>query len=374
MSTLGIDAAVLERARRVAADIADRVQQLGGQPVRVDADEIVTGRAALLGLPAPGAVSCGGATRLFATADGWCAFTLSRAEDVDSVRALLELAEQPPDVWQVLSTAAAHRRAVDLVERARLLGMPASVLGEAAAARPRELSTNTSHRKRLPGLLVVDLSSMWAGPLCGRLLASAGATVVKVETPARPDGTRAGDRAFFDWLNSEKLCWAGGFDSPEFAELLQSADVVIEASRPGSLARRGLGAEQMSARRGRVWLRISGYGSGQLDRVAFGDDAAVAGGLVRWTVERPAFCGDAIADPLTGLEATRAVLDSLVHGGGTTVEVSMAAVAAEYAALPSQGVGQGLPRLPVLPDRPARNLGADTAEVQRLIAARRVTC
>ncbi|WP_231122266.1 CoA transferase, partial [Mycobacterium intracellulare] len=57
------------------------------------------------------------------------------------------------------------------------------------------------------GLLVADLSSMWAGPLCGRLLAHAGATVVKVESPRRPDGTRAGDRSFFDWMNHEKRCY-----------------------------------------------------------------------------------------------------------------------------------------------------------------------
>ena len=57
-----------------------------------------------------------------------------------------------------------------------------TTLGTAAA--PREPSE----------LLVADLSSMWAGPLCGQLLARAGATVVKVETRGRPDGTAPGRR------------------------------------------------------------------------------------------------------------------------------------------------------------------------------------
>ena len=46
------------------------------------------------------------------------------------------------------------------------------------------------------------------------------------------------------------------------------------------------------------------------------------------------FCGDAIADPLTGLEAVRAVAQSLRRGGDEVIDVSMAQVAARYAALP----------------------------------------
>ena len=47
-------------------------------------------------------------------------------------------------------------------------------------------------RPDVTGLLVVDLSALWAGPLCGGLLAGAGATVVKVESTHRPDGARRG--------------------------------------------------------------------------------------------------------------------------------------------------------------------------------------
>src|SRR5262249_54559035 len=154
--------------------------------------------------------------------------------------------------------------------RARLLGIPAAMLGETPATHPNVFPHHDTAMRALTDLLVVDLSSMWAGPLCGRLLAAAGATVVKVESPSRPDGTRTGHRGFFDWMNSEKLCYAVDFDSYELRELLRAADVVIEGSRPGALAARGLAADQLPARAGRVWLRITGYGSDYPDRVAFG--------------------------------------------------------------------------------------------------------
>jgi hypothetical protein len=66
-------AAVLAEAGRVAADIA---RLLG---VEVDAATMLAGRAAILGLTRGGRVSAGGATRLLATADGWCAIAVPRA-------------------------------------------------------------------------------------------------------------------------------------------------------------------------------------------------------------------------------------------------------------------------------------------------------
>ena len=120
------------------------------------------------------------------------------------------------------------------------------------------------------------------------------------------------------------------------AALLAAADVVLEGSRPAALIRRGLGPADIPARPGRVWLRITGYGTdaASADRVAFGDDAAVAGGLIGYDDAGPVFVGDAIADPLTGLEAAAAVRASVGRGGGELIEVAMAAVAASYAAEP----------------------------------------
>jgi hypothetical protein len=376
MAPLNIPDAVLMHAQRVAGAIVHRITELGGRPTIIDANEILTGRAALLRLAPPGRISSGAATRLLFGADGWWALTLSRDDDLDAVPALLELPEIDADPWPALTRASAGRNAAELVARARLLGMPAALLGECPPPEPKILPHNDTAPARLAGLLVVDLSSMWAGPLCGRLLAAAGATVIKVETPDRPDGTRTGNPDFCDWMNAENLSYSIDLDAPELAELLQVADVVIEGSRPAGLARQGLAADQLTARPGRVWVRITGYGAEHPDRVAFGDDAAVAGGLVVAQDGGPAFCGDAVADPLTGLEATLAVLDSLRRGGGEVIDVAMAAVAATYAALPldASGADTAPPTAPVLPAQRARPLGADNAAVRALARQRRVLC
>ena len=100
-------------------------------------------------------------------------------------------------------------------------------------------------------------------------------------------------------------------------------------------------------------------------RVGFGDDAAAGGGLVVWAHSTPAFCADAVADPLTGMTAAHACLEALGRGGRWLLDVSLAGVAAGLAG----------PTLPVPPDvdaaepkarRPvgaAPELGADTAQV-----------
>lgn len=358
---------VLIRAQQVTAAVESRIG------VAIDAATVLAGRAGLLGLTRAGRTSAGGATRMLAARDGWCAITLSRPDDVAAVPALLEVDEASADPWPKLAHWAATHPVSAIVERAALLDIPAAALGEAAAAPPRVRRTGTrAPARELTGLLVADLSSMWAGPLCGQLLARAGATVVKVESPRRPDGTRAGNRAFFDWMNGEKLSYCLDFDdhAAELRELLSAADIVIEGSRPAALARRHLGPDHSTGRAGRIWLRITGY-DGDTGRPAFGDDAAVAGGLVG---DGPVFCGDAIADPLTGLEATSAVADSLGRGGGEVIELSMAAVAASYAALPT---------IASVPDRPAAAppipppcspgsaSGADNDAVRRLVAERR---
>ena len=360
---------VLTEARRVAADIA---QLLG---VEVDAATMLAGRAAILGLTRGGRVSPGGATRLLATTDGWCAIALPRADDMAALPALLETDAAPEDPWTALSGWAAMRSTEAVIARGQLLDIAVAGLGEVSAQPPVVRgSGGAAGPRRVDGLLVADLSSLWAGPLCGQLLARAGAVVVKVESPRRPDGTRSGERAFFDWMNFGKLSYAVDFDddSEALRRLLSAADVVIEGSRPAALQRRGLSADDMPGRAGRIWLRISGY-RGQPYRSAFGDDAAVAGGLVGAGTQGPVFCGDAIADPLTGLEAVRAVAQSLHRGGDEVIDVSMAQVAARYAALPRMSWTAAIPvtrpQAPP-PSPPTSPLGADNAAVRHLVSKR----
>jgi len=363
VTSLAVPTAVLTRAQ----GDADAFAALTG--VHVDAAECVAGRAALLGLPAPHRISAGGATRLMRGRDAWCALTLSRPDDIAAVPALLQRHSVGADPWPDIERWVAAHDAAEVTARARLLGLPVAALGETPAAPSRRHPHGAGTAPRSPaGLLVADLSSMWAGPLCGRLLARAGATVVKVESPARPDGTRCGPPAFYDWMNSGKLSYSADFDGTGIRALLAAADVVIESSRPAALARRGLGPADVAPRDGRVWLRVTGHGTAgdRANWVAFGDDAAVSGGLVSGDDDAPAFCGDAIADPLTGLRGAVEVAESLHRGGGELIEVSMAAVAAGYAALPKQPQTV-CTAMPAPPGR-AADLGADNATVERLVA------
>jgi hypothetical protein len=354
---------MLEEARHVAAEIG------GLLGVDVDAATTLAGRAAIMNLGPPGRISAGGATRLLPTSDGWCAVALPRDDDIAALPALMEVDAVNGDPWEALSRWAATSSSDDVIARTQLLDVAAAALGEASAGVPtvRPCGAGVGPR-RADGLLVADMSSLWAGPLCGRLLARAGAVVVKVESPSRPDGTRRGEPAFFDWMNVGKLSYAVDFDAGADAlrRLLNVADIVIEGSRRTALRRRRLGADDLSGQPGRIWLRINGYRD-QPERPAFGDDAAVAGGLVDTDDGGPVFCGDAIADPLSGLEAARAVGESLRRGGGEVIDVSMAQVAARYAAL-TPGAAATATRPPEEP--PASPLGADNAAVERLVSER----
>jgi hypothetical protein len=362
---------LLTRAESVAGELTAR---LG---VSVDASAALTGRAALLGLTRRGRVSAGGAARLMATRDGWCALTLSRSDDIAAVPALVEADAVPDDPWPTVLDWAARQSSAFVVERAVLLDLPVARLGETLADAPRVTVAGSPTQPRpVTELLVADLSSMWAGPLCGQILGAAGATVVKVESPARPDGTRSGDKAFYDWINHGKLSYTIDFDDDRLRVLLSVADVVIEGSR-AALARRGVSPQSLPGPPGRVWLRITGHGTDS-PRVAFGDDAAVAGGLVGTGADGPVFCADAVADPLTGLEAALAVTNSVCRGGGEVIDVVMARVAATYAALPLEpAAGPIDPKSPQPPPAapPAASLGADNACVDAIVAQRlSITC
>jgi crotonobetainyl-CoA:carnitine CoA-transferase CaiB-like acyl-CoA transferase len=235
---------------------------------------------------------------------------------------------------------------------------------------------------------VVDLSSLWAGPLCASLLQSAGAQVIKLESLRRPDGSRFGPAAFFDLMHAGKASVALDLASDDgraaLRRLIERADVVIESSRPRALRQLGIDAgEWVEARAGRVWVSITGYGrTPPADGwVAFGDDAAVAAGIALAAPgEPPRFCADAIADPLAGLFAAAGALAAWHSGESRLLDVSLcSAAAAALGALQPHGarllgdpegwsVEVAGERARVLPPRArrargrARPLGADTRE------------
>lgn len=318
----------------VDADVVGAAQAL--LPPDLDAATFLFGRAALLGLGRAGRRSAGGSCRLLSCADGWCAVSLARPEDVESIPAILEREVAPVDAEEALAAAAASLPSAHLAERAQLFGVPAAALGCAADVEGVRVVPVGSRGPARERPLVVDLSSLWAGPLCAHLLGLAGAEILKVESAARPDGARRGSLAFFDWLHaghgSVVVDFATEEGREELRRLLAAADVVIEASRPRALRQLGVDADEVVAGSpGKVWVSITGYGR-ERDLVAFGDDAAVAGGLVGRDADgAPVFCGDAIADPLSGMAAAAAVGSALADGGGVRIDVAMAGVAAGVA-------------------------------------------
>lgn len=321
-----------------------------GRPVEVDALALLGERAAIAGLRRAGDRSCGGATRLLPAADGWLALSLARPSDIELLPAWLGVAVEAADPWEEVAAVVAAGETATLAAQAQLLGLPAAELPAGIASVDggngvfKELPVlaapcGNAAPRALPGLLVVDLSSLWAGPLCSHLLGAAGARVIKVESTARPDGARFGPPAFFDLLHAGHESVALDFAAPAgraaLGRLLEAADIVIEASRPRALYQLGIEAETMLAEaQPRIWLSITGYGrtGSAAQRVAFGDDGAVAGGLVVWDQAGPCFCADAVADPTTGLVAAVAVLTAIAAGGRWLLDVSLERVAAYFAA------------------------------------------
>ncbi len=342
------------RAASVAGELAARFAAVTG--VRVDGVRLLSERAAFTGHRRRGAVSAGGACRLLPSADGWAAVSCARPDDAALLGALA--GEDPgEDPWPAVTRWLRGHTGADLAQRAAMLGIAAAPVGRGAVApagprpgAPRQPPPRgaSGHRpppeapgqppprgtpgqppRPLAGLLVADFSALWAGPLCARLLGLAGARVVKVETPWRPDGARRGNAAFYRLLHAGHRCVAldprtsGGREA--MAALVHAADIVIESSRPRALARFGLDAEATAAA-GTTWVSITAHGRAS-DRVGFGDDVAAGSGLVARDADgSPLFCGDAIADPLTGL--TAAVLAACAPAGGALLDVSMSDVAA----------------------------------------------
>jgi hypothetical protein len=330
---------IADPLRRLGARIADLSAALGR---RIELDlPALTERTHDLELAPPGLWSPNRACRLVQTADGWIAVNLARPDDLDLLPAWLGGA--PDDAnWKAVVAKAARRPWRDLVSCARELGLPVAGVGEIIAPDTTAPLTAVG-RPDVGGaalLRVVDLSTLWAGPLCGAVLAAFGAQVTKVESTRRPDPSRISTPDFFRRLNGAKADLALDFADPveraRLRELILEAGVVITSARPRAFEQLGLSPASLFAERpGLIWVAISGYGwTGEAaDRVAFGDDAAAAGGLVRWTAEgEPNFLGDALGDPLTGLAAAEGSLRGLAQGGGVLIDAALARTAAGAAA------------------------------------------
>lgn len=306
--------------------LAARLDGLGLSPQELLA------RDAPGGLDYPGRISANRHCRLLRARDGWFALNLAREEDRELVPALTGHDGEP---WAALAELAADLAAEEIRHRAGELQLPVAVLGESA---PQTLAQIGPIRP--PGK-VIDLSALWAGPLCAGFLARAGAEVVRIESLGRPDPTPQSSPQLDARINVGKRRLALDLRTENGRESLQAlvadADVLVTSARPAALVRLGLDQEKFPYL---TWVAITahGFAGPGASRVGFGDDCAVAGGLVDRTEGEPRFLGDALADPLTGLEAARAVL----AGQRGLIDMAMARVAASYAGMLTRNQRQGL--------------------------------
>jgi formyl-CoA transferase len=196
----------------------------------------------------------------------------------------------------------------------------------------------------LSDLRVIELGQLIAGPFCGKILADFGAEVLKIEPPGLGDPLRRWrllkDQTSLWWetQSRNKRSVAVDLRKPEGQEiarkLIETADVVIENFKPGTLESWGLGWSELSALNpGLIMLRVSGFGQNgpYRDRPGFGAVAEALGGLRYLTGEPgriPVRTGVSIGDTLAALHGAIGVLialnDRKSNGGlGQLVDVAL---------------------------------------------------
>ncbi|MFD9072731.1 CaiB/BaiF CoA transferase family protein [Streptomyces lasiicapitis] len=195
----------------------------------------------------------------------------------------------------------------------------------------------------LCGLRVLDLATLFAGPLAATLLGDFGADVVKVEHPTRPDPSRghgpAKDGVGLWWklLGRNKRTMTLDLSTPggrsTLLRLAADADVIVENFRPGTLEKWDLGWEELSAANPRLVLaRVTGFGQfgPYARRPGFGTLAEAMSGFAAATGEPdgpPTLPPFGLADSIAGLATAYAVMTALAArtatGRGQVVDMAI---------------------------------------------------
>lgn len=195
----------------------------------------------------------------------------------------------------------------------------------------------------LAGITVVDLTRVLAGPACTQMLADLGARVIKVEQPGCGDDARAigpfveGVSAYFMSVNRNKesiaLDLKDAQDRAIFERLLDSADILAENFRPGTLEKLGYNWETLHARYPRLIVAsISGFGqTGPYHRQPAYDMVVQAmSGMMSVTghgADAPCRVGVSIGDLAAGLYSVIGIQSALMRRPhtqrGERLDVSM---------------------------------------------------
>lgn len=198
-------------------------------------------------------------------------------------------------------------------------------------------------RGPLKGLRVLEVATLFAGPIAATFLGDLGAEVIKVEHPTRPDPSRGhgpsrdGVGLWWKVLGRNKrtmtldLSAAAGADV--LVELARDADVLIENFRPGTLERWGLGYDRLAASNPRLVLaRVTGFGQvGPMSRQpGFGTLAEAMSGFAALTGEPegpPILPPFGLADGIAALATAFAVMAALharaASGRGQVVDLAI---------------------------------------------------
>ncbi len=187
----------------------------------------------------------------------------------------------------------------------------------------------------LEGVRVLELATIFAGPMAGAFLGDFGADVIKLEHPTKPDPARwhgpakEGVGLWWKVLGRNKRTATLNLSDPDGAALLlrlaEDADVVIENFRPGTLERWGVGPSELHAVNPRLVIaRISGFGQvgPYASRPGFGTLAEAMSGFATATGEPdgpPTLPPFGLADSISGLAAAYAIMLGLTARAQTGV-------------------------------------------------------
>jgi len=201
----------------------------------------------------------------------------------------------------------------------------------------------------LAGLKVLEMGQLIAGPFAAKTLADFGADVIKIEPPAKPDGSGGGDplrvwrllkdgtSVWWQVQSRNKRSLALDLRQPEaqaiVRQLAADCDVLIENFRPGALEAWGLGPDELLAANPRlVVLRVSGYGQTgpYRDKPGFGLLGEAMGGMRHLTGEPGRVSvrvGVSLGDTLAALHGVMGVLMALHEreksGQGQVIDVAL---------------------------------------------------
>ena len=196
--------------------------------------------------------------------------------------------------------------------------------------------------KPLQDLTVIDCATLIAGPMAAMFMADFGADVIKVEHPEFGDSSRnwgrEGQELVWKWMGRNKRSVALDLSTEEGQELMRDlvadADVLIEAFRPGTMERWGLGWETLSeVNPDLVMVRTSGFGQTgpYTDLPGFGTLAESMSGFAEVTGfpdKPPTLPSLGLADAVAACYSTFATMFALrwrdQHGGhGQYIDTSL---------------------------------------------------